>query len=227
MSKAKISYSQSGEDIIVAYIFDAMQIKTRHYLDIGTNDPVHLNNTYLFYSQGFSGVCVEPDPDLCKIISKERPRDKVIQVGIGDKKEKLPFYMMEPHTLNTFSKKEAAAYQEHYPWTSVRKVTKINLIPVNDVLKKYFKKGLDFLSIDTEGLDQEIIENIDFKKHRPVVICVETAVYKDKKTLKKNTGIINFLRKQNYFVYADTFVNAILVDYEAWLSSNGSILEGY
>lgn len=227
MDYGKVSYSQSGEDLLVDYIFDTLQVKSRRYLDIGTNDPVHLNNTYLFYSKGFSGVCVEPDPDLCKKIRDKRPRDKIVQVGVGNSKKKLPFILMEPHTLNTFSGKEAEMYQKFYPWASVREVVKIKLVPVNSILKKYFKDGIDFLSIDTEGLDQEIIESIDFMKYRPLVVSVETAVYKNKNTLKKNSEIINFLKQHNYFVYADTFVNSILVDYEAWKTNKGARLEGY
>lgn len=227
MSEKQITYSQSGEDILISFIFDTLQIKTRRYLDIGTNDPIHLNNTYLFYSQGYSGICVEPDPNLFSQIKKLRSRDKIIQAGIGDRKKKLPFFLMDPHTLNTFSEKEAATYQKYYPWSSVREVADIKLIPINDVLKKYFKDGIDFLSIDTEGLDQEIIESINFKKYRPLTICVETAVYKNQKTLSKNKKIINFLKRQGYFVYADTFVNSIFVDYDAWITNNGPKLEGY
>lgn len=227
MSGHKISYSQSGEDLIIDFIFDSMQIKSRRYLDIGTNDPAQLNNTYLFYTRGHKGVCVEPDPDLVSVIEKLRPNDQVLGVGVGQKEGKLPFYQMDPHTLSTFSKKEAETYQKYYPWSRIVRTKKISVISINDILKKYFNDGLDFLSIDTEGLDSQIIKSLDFEKYQPIVICIETAVYKDKSTLTKNRNVIEYLKSKGYFVYADTFVNSIMVNYETWQRKNGSSLEGY
>jgi len=228
VNSAKESYSQSGEDLIVDFIFDTLKINTRHYLDVGAHDPTNLSNTYLFYSRGHRGVAVEPDPDLVNVFTKQRPEDTCLNVGVGEKKQrKVPFYLMEPSTLNTFSEKEAQTYQKYYPWTSLRKIVKMPIVNINDVVKKHFKDGLDFLSIDTEGLDTAIIKSIDFKKYQPTVICVETAVYTGKSSLTKNQEIITYLRHNNYFVYADTFVNTIFVHYQIWHTHGGATLEGF
>jgi len=52
---------------------------TIRYCDIGANHPRTLNNTFALYQRGASGVLVEPDPDLCGALRKERPRDTVIE----------------------------------------------------------------------------------------------------------------------------------------------------
>lgn len=228
MNEAKQSYSQSGEDLIIDFIFDTLKIDSRRYLDVGAHDPTYLSNTYLFYAQGHTGVCVEPDPDLCDKFAEVRPKDKTLNVGIGGSKEqKVPFYLMDPSTLNTFSKKEADLYQKYYPWTKIRKVTKVNLVDINGVIKKHFKQGLDILSVDTEGMDMTIIQSIDFEHYQPTVICVETAVYTGEHSLSKNKELVDFLREKGYFVYADTFVNTIFVNYRKWQQNKGADLEGF
>jgi hypothetical protein len=135
--------------------------------------------------------------------------------------------LLDPSTLNTFSEKEVALYQEHYPWVKVRDTIKVNLFDVNNILKQHFKNGVDLVSVDTEGMDFEIIKGIDFGTYKPTVICVETAVYTKGHALKKNSEIVDYLRDKGYFVYADTFVNTIFVDYETWKKTNGTQLEGF
>lgn len=224
----KMSFSQSGEDHIIDFIFDTVQVVSRRFLDIGAHDATYLSNTYYFYEKGFTGVCVEPDPVLCKAIKAARPKDTCLAVGIGNGSlKRAPFYIMDPPTLNTFSKKEASIYQKFYPWSKIVKKTSVRLVDINSIIRKYFKQGLDILSVDTEGMDLEIIKSIDFTNHKPRVICVETAIYSDKRTLSKNHKLIHHLLLNGYFVYADTFVNTIFVNDAFWKENNGPVLEGF
>jgi hypothetical protein len=118
--------------------------------------------------------------------------------------------------LNTFSEKEIKLYQEHYNGVSVRKKIKVKTSTLQDILKAHFSAGLDFLSIDIEGLDYAILQTLDFEKYRPKVICVETMVYGKKNSLKKSPEVLRLLVKNDYFVYADTYVNTIFVDKRSW-----------
>jgi hypothetical protein len=111
-SWCKQSYSQQGEDLIVESIFDYLGIEHPSYLDVGAADPVRFNNTYLFHRKGCRGVLVEPNPDYCRRLSAERPKDTVLNIGIGftDQKES-DYYMIggvaNAADLNTFSKEQA------------------------------------------------------------------------------------------------------------------------
>ena len=69
--KPQISYSQSGEDLIVKHIFENLGVKKPSYLDIGAYHPFHLNNTVIFYLSGSHGInkktsflCAGPGEDL-------------------------------------------------------------------------------------------------------------------------------------------------------------------
>src|SRR5882762_4404520 len=78
-----VSYSQAGEDIIVNFWKHAKKIREFSYFDIGANHPVTLNNTYKFYEQGYRGVCVEPDPFLCRKLKKARKNDIIVNSGVS------------------------------------------------------------------------------------------------------------------------------------------------
>ena len=79
----KKSYSQCGEDLIVQFVFETMNVARPTYLDIGAHHPTLLNNTYIFYQAGARGVNVEPDPALISRFNRVRPADVNLNCGIG------------------------------------------------------------------------------------------------------------------------------------------------
>ena len=212
--KARISYAQFGEDILVDHIFQHILLKKKiTYLDIGTNDPVHGNNTYLFYRKGNFGVCVEPDPDLYKKILSKRKNDLVLNagIGIGNEKEGILYTFPQPYTgWNTFSKEEALNRNKE-TGIAFRESNKIPFLEVNEVLQKYYDPCPDFVSVDVEGLDLEILKTLDFNRFQPYIFCVETISFSADHKGHKNPDIIDFLLSKGYIVYADTYVNTIFI----------------
>ncbi|MDP3539058.1 MAG: FkbM family methyltransferase [Azonexus sp.] len=215
--RERLSYAQSGEDLIVDFIFRAMRMEHPSYLDIGAHHPTHFSNTYFFYKSGSVGVTVEPDPTLFRQLRDKRPKDVHLNVGVGEANAaSLPFYVMSTKTLNSFSKEEAERYQA----TGMHRIDKILNIPVvsiGDVLSANFPdRSPDFLSVDVEGLDFQILKAIDFSKYRPIVVCVETITFSENRQEKKVSEIIEYMCNNGYFVYADTYINSIFVDREKW-----------
>lgn len=211
----KNSYSQCGEDLIVEFIFNAMGLKNITYLDIGAHHPYYLSNTALFYEKGFSGICVEPDPELFKEIKKYRRRDNCKNVGIGmDHQSHANFYIMSTPTLNTFSEEEALRFAQGSH--NIIRIDKIPLITIEDIMIPLRGNTPNFISIDVEGLDYAILKSFDFSRFRPEVFCVETLTYTEDNSEKKLNEIIDFMISKNYFVYADTYINTIFVDSDKW-----------
>lgn len=224
----RISFAQSGEDLVIDYVLkNHLDVTSPTYLDIGAYDPVIFSNTYLFYQAGCSGVLIEPDPELAYSLRQKRPKDKVLNIGISKSAGEQNFYLVNPPTLNTFSKKEFEQYKLFYPNTELRKVVKTKTLPLNTILEKYFDKGLDLLSIDVEGLDYEILSSFNLDKYRPKVICIETVKYKNGNTWIKPKDIPSYLYKNSYFLYADTFINTIFVDQKAWVANNQPALKNF
>jgi FkbM family methyltransferase len=213
---SRLVYAQAGEDIILDEYFYKANIKHPGYLDIGANHPSYISNTYYFYLRGSKGVCVEPNPRLAASIKKLRPRDVVINAGIGiDDQTEADFYLFphSAHGLSTFSKKEAMHWQEvgmkgrgKIPW---EKVIRMPLQTINSVIKTHFSTAPDLLSIDVEGLDLQILQTLDFDLYRPAAICVETLGYDDQQREYKREDVIGFLLSKGYEIYADTHINTI------------------
>lgn len=215
----KITFSQSGEDSIIHFIFSATQKLPFTYIDVGAFDPFTLSNTALFYMMGMRGINIEPNPDRIEYFNIHRKEDTNLNIGISDTRGDIDYYFMDAHILNTFSKVEAEKYcieSGH----KIERVQKVHVETLECVINTHCK-GLfpDLLSLDAEGIDKLILESINYGSNYPKVIVVETIAYRKDGTGKKDKTISEFLVKKGYFLFADTYINSIFVYREWWLNS--------
>jgi hypothetical protein len=68
------SYSQEGEDMILNRIFEGKC--QGFYVDIGAHHPRRFSNTYFFYKHGWTGINVEPNPDVVRIFTPFPPENR-------------------------------------------------------------------------------------------------------------------------------------------------------
>jgi hypothetical protein len=211
-SRALTSYSQAGEDMAVHYFFEHFQIRDITYLDIGAADPILINNTYFFYKQGHRGVLVEPNVGITPKLRSVRPADIVLEAGIGvGRTEMADYYVMTEETWSTFDKAEV----DHQTKATrgrirLKEVRRMPLLNVNDVMAQHFKgKAPTYVSIDAEGWHLAILKSIDFARFRPAVICVETLVSGESRTIPE---IPAFMQTKGYVARGGSFVNTIFVD---------------
>lgn len=210
----KTSYSQCGEDLIVVFVLNLIHgSRPKKYLDVGAHHPSHLSNTALLYAAGGQGILVEPDPYFAKLLSKKRPRDRVLQNGVHFlNEEKADFFVFDSPSLNTFSRKEMERYV-----SMGHQLTGTSLVELKNINTLLEMAGnLDFMNLDIEGLDKAILEMINWEKYRPTCICVETITYETQQEPKKLNDIIDLMIARDYILYADTFINSIFVDRHQW-----------
>ncbi len=217
MNGAKPSYSQSGEDLIVDFLFKNMLHQDQlSYLDIGSSDPLALNNTYLFYTQGFRGVCVDANPYFEPLYKQQRPEDIFVCAGIGSKEGLTDFYEIEPRTLSTFSEEEANRYTAGGNHKLLGPI-KVPMLRLESILSKYFKEKLpNFLSVDVEGLDDQVLRAAFQAKWFPAVVCVETLTYTQDASETKIQETADLMKSNDYIMYGDTYINSIFVHKAAW-----------
>lgn len=213
------SYSQGGEDILLenALNFLGVPKRTCNYLDIGANHPYALNNTFRLYKAGARGVLVEPDPGLCELLSRRRPRDKILNVGVGfgSEIETATLYQMSANVLNTFSEEEAVRVAAQGVYNIIGKC-KIDLWPLNDIIDQCFAGAPEVISIDVEGFDSRVIRELDFERFRPAILCIETLKYSQGREGEKLIEIIEYIKSKDYLTYADTYINTIFIDRRRW-----------
>ena len=208
---AKASYSQAGEDMIIEYLFHSIKVDNPSYLEIGTNQPKLYNNTYSFYLKGCKGVCIEPDVKMMNKIKRTRPNDTVLNIGIArDKAKSAVFYVFPKHynSWSTFSKDEAEIRRAE---SGIKYDTKsVELKNINSIIQEHFTSHPNYISLDAEGLDLEILQSLNFEKYKPEVICVETISFGYlTATEKKMDSITEFMFEKGYMAYADTHINTI------------------
>ena len=206
------SYAQSGEDVIVAGIFDFFSVPRPSYLDIGAFLPIFSSNTYLLYQRGSQGVLVEPNVDLIPELRSTRPRDTVLNVGVGlTEQASADYYCMSVIQDNTFDKGEAERrVAASGGKVRIKRVLPIPLISINRIIAEHFPSGgPDFLSIDIESMDLAVLKTMDFTRYRPKVICAETLV---EPTFRMNPETTKFLSEKGYELRGLTCANTIYAD---------------
>ena len=215
----QVSYSQVGEDMIVDFLFQGLGIQPV-YLELGTNHPKYGNNTYKFYRRGCRGVLVEADPSLIPWIRRVRRRDRVLHVGVGTEDGATrPFYVFENAAINTFDEQEARARLRAGTARGFREIP-VAMATVNTLIEQQVRRTPDFLSIDIEGMDLQVLQTLDFARFPVPVICAETCRYSENHVKEKDPAIAALLEARGYFAYADTYVNTIFVN-RAWFLAGG------
>lgn len=174
------SFGQFGEDLLVAALFDGIQLDYRsaYFIDIGAFHPSLISNTFLHYKRGMSGINLDPSPDKIQMFHAFRPRDLSLAravVAPGSPAEVTlaspPGYSevasvldgnAAPVALDASFAKRGLVYSK-VPTITIAEVAK--LAPPG--------KQLAYLNIDCEGLDEVLIGSMDLDRIRPHVMTVE------------------------------------------------------
>lgn len=198
--------------MIIDFLFKTIGLNNPYYLELGVYEPKNGSNTYKFYVEGSTGVLVEADVRLIDKIRQTRPKDLIVNVGVSTNGSQFAdFYVFDEPSVSTFDKEEAHSRASNSNFKIVR-VDKVPLITINDLLIKYCNKIPDLLSIDIEGLDYDVLSELDTVRFPVPVICAETCTFSNNHKKPKETKVIDLMLKKGYMIYADTYINTIFVN---------------
>lgn len=208
--RPKRSYSQIGEDLILDYLLKYK--KNGFYVDVGAYHPIHISNTYKFYKRGWTGIQIEPNYERFLLFKKYRPNSINLNIGIGEKEGLAEFYNYEDSAYSTFSIETVELNKKLN--LQVSEIKKVPILRIGNVFSKYIKdQAIDFMSVDTEGLDLEVLKTNDWNLYRPHLIIVETTKTSDKIFGEKINNIYDpFMEGIGYKKIADTYLNSIYID---------------
>ena len=165
----QLSYAQNLEDYHLDLLFEGQA--SGAYVDVGGGHPVADNVSFWFYLKGWRGLVVEPQQALADTYAHVRPRDHTVSCLAGRAEGEIEFHVVDKlHGFSTTVRENAAgAGQFGVDYTTVKK-------PVRTLAALCAEAGLtriDFLKIDVEGAEADVIAGMDFKRWRPRVVLVE------------------------------------------------------
>jgi FkbM family methyltransferase len=195
------SYSQEGEDLILERLFENQD--TGFYVDVGAHHPRRFSNTFLFYKRGWRGINIEPNPDALKLFNRHRKKDINVECGVADTDGKLSYFMFNEPALNSFDRSLSEQRQDsRYRIVDTKTIAVRKL---SAILEEFMPTGtpIDFMSIDVEGYDLQVLQSNDWTRFRPACVLVESSGF----DLEKHSAepIHSFLEQQNYGLFAKTF----------------------
>lgn len=177
--KSYQSYAQEGEDMVLRSFYEGNKNYKGFYVDVGAHHPYRFSNTLFFYKSGWRGINIEPTPGAIKLFNRFRKNDINLNIGISAVSGILPFYCFNEPALNGFSKEVSEERNNSSTKYHLIKEISIQTLPLSTVLDKHLKPGqqIDFLTIDVEGLDIEVLESNNWEKYKPDYILVEGAMH--------------------------------------------------
>lgn len=162
--------SQNGEDVVLWNFFDRK--RSGFFVDVGAYDGVGFSNSYFFEAIGWTGVLVEAVPDLYQAAVAARPHSRVVHAAAGNRSGSVKLTVVEGEqgvaTLSsTTPDRERIAREGGH----TREVD-VPIVTLNEILA-HVREPIDFVSIDVEGAELDVLTGFDLARFKPRVLIIE------------------------------------------------------
>lgn len=169
----KHSFSQIGEDIVLDRIITAVLRWDIHkpgiYVDVGAYHPIIDSVTYILYRRKWKGIVFDPSTQSKKLFKYWRPKDIFVNALVGEKKKDIVEYYVPKNSFSDLNLTNTKYVGNSKNYNS-KKIRQVN---INEELEKLQINSIDFINIDAEGSEMEILKTFNFKKFNPAIISVE------------------------------------------------------
>jgi FkbM family methyltransferase len=167
---AFVSYAQNFEDVMLWRALK--QVVDGFYIDVGAAWPDQDSVTKAFYERGWRGVNIEPNPDLCAELCRQRPRDVTLEIAISDSVGTRRFSIMTGTGLSSLNPEVARMAREA---GFEERVAEVHTETLAGVWERHVPAGqpVHFLKVDVEGAERAVLAGNDWRVHRPWVVVVE------------------------------------------------------
>ena len=237
------NHSQANQDLFVLNFTNYVG-KKGFFVEIGAGDGVSISNTYLLEKIGWTGILVDPvdynneNMKLRKCIKDNRC--VYSKTGLKIPFAEVPFLQRTPGnyiqsqsfsailkdanhpfinlTNNTFNNSTSNIFNKEAE-TIPLKVRDVETVSLNDLLEQYNAPNkIDYISIDTEGSEFEIISNFDFNKYDVEIFTIEHNGANFRKDM------IALLNHRGYFRMPNVDQGGFVPLYDDWFIKNNNII---
>ncbi len=194
--KPRVAYSHWGVDLIITKLLNSKNKGI--YIDVGCHHPFLNNHSYLLYKSGWEGINIDIDYNSIDMFNFFRKSDVNIQTAVTNHKGEVDLYFYHNRAAkNTISKEFGSNAKEK---------KKINSDTLNNIIEnsKFKNSKIDFVSIDVEGNEMNVLNGFNLKKYKPKLILLEFIIPNKKEFYEKdineitNSEVYKFLIKNDY-----------------------------
>ncbi|MDB5164398.1 MAG: FkbM family methyltransferase [Candidatus Saccharibacteria bacterium] len=210
-----VSYAQNHEDLNLLVFLHG--VKKGFYVDVGANHAELHSVTKLFYDKGWSGINVEPIASLHAELAAARPRDINLNIGVGKKAGELKLREYPQH--DGLSTMDPAIMKLHRGLP--RKDYVVPVKPLRDIFAEHNVTHIDFLKVDVEGLEYDVLASNDWERWTPTIVVVEAASSSWHSLLAKYGYSEVFFDGLNRYFLHKSAEGPTIDDYPAVLLVNG------
>ena len=189
--------SQFGEDKFLYNLFEKNYVGK--YLDVGCFHPTKHNNTSLFYKNGWQGINIDLNPLTIDLFNFMRPNDININTAVSsEESEKTLFFLSENNTQNTLSENQLLFLKKHHNLRDEEIIKKkIQTRRLDKILEENNSDNIDFMNLDVEGHELEVLKTINFKKTKLKYICIEM-INHNNLSIKNSDQILDLLETNKF-----------------------------
>jgi FkbM family methyltransferase len=165
-----ISWAQNGEDVLLRRCFDE---RPGFYINIGANHPTVGSATRHFFDLGWRGIDVEPLPGLNRMLREARPGNIVLEMAVSDREGEMRLHRaIGISGLSTFS--DEAAAQHRARGVKFDEIT-VHVTTLAKLCEAHCDPAvpIEFLQIDVECHEKQVLAGADFSRWRPKVVVIE------------------------------------------------------
>jgi FkbM family methyltransferase len=162
---------KAAERELVQLFFDRSE--RGYFVDVGANHPRDSSQSWHLEQRGWHGVLIEPIAELCEQLRRERPRSITVQAACGAPEQRGPveFRVADGLACSTLEKNGVSA-DVRFIRTDV-----VDLRTLDEILEQIGPPPIDFVSIDVEGSQLNVLRGFNLEKYRPRLLLVEDHLY--------------------------------------------------
>ena len=215
-------YSSLGEDYVLSALFVtgwiAPKLLNGFYIDIGAHHPINHSNTAYFYNLGWRGINIEASPGAFTAFERERPRDINLNYAVSSTDGEIDFHLFGNKDSESFGQ-ASTINSAHREYIEAEQRVNANTITVKSmrldtILDQHCgNRDIDFMDIDVEGAELDVLESNSFSKYRPLVIAIEILTHGESvEEVLCNNSAVRFLKENGYRFFSLTLQTYFFYD---------------